>query len=141
MEGRRKFDSIYSKNSCGKVLGYIWENNRGIKKLSLPEIDLNPDQVITKILMLGMIGRLYDPIGLINQFIVTSKILMQDCWKTGLEWDKLRLRCWCEDFIYLREFEIDRHYFGKSNDADISDTQTHRFTDSSVKAHVIHTRQ
>ncbi|GBM18054.1 hypothetical protein AVEN_75491-1 [Araneus ventricosus] len=47
-------DSISSENSCGKVLEYIWESNRDIMKLPLPDIHLNPDQVITKSLMLGI---------------------------------------------------------------------------------------
>ncbi|GBN13576.1 hypothetical protein AVEN_120590-1 [Araneus ventricosus] len=78
---------ISSANSGVKVLGYIWENKGDVMKLSLPEINLNPDQVITKSLMLGIIGRLYDTIGFIEMFTVTFKILMYDCWKTGSEWN------------------------------------------------------
>ncbi|GBN35693.1 hypothetical protein AVEN_82312-1 [Araneus ventricosus] len=40
-------------NSGVRVLGYIWENKGDEVKFSLPEINLNPDQVITKRLMLG----------------------------------------------------------------------------------------
>ncbi|GBN58321.1 hypothetical protein AVEN_105455-1 [Araneus ventricosus] len=70
---------ISSANSGVKVLGYIWENKGDVMKLPLPEINLNPDQVITKRLMLGIIGILYDTIGFIDLFTVTSKILMYDC--------------------------------------------------------------
>ncbi|GBM64845.1 hypothetical protein AVEN_157101-1 [Araneus ventricosus] len=133
---------ISSANSDVNVLGYIWENKEDVMKFSLPEINLNPDQVITKILMLGVIGRLYGPIGFIDPFTVTSKVLKQDCWRAGLELDspfsiriQPRFRCWCEDFVHLIEIKIDRHYFGNSNFADISDIQLHCFTDSSVQAY------
>ncbi|GBM41007.1 hypothetical protein AVEN_250322-1 [Araneus ventricosus] len=110
---------ISSANSGVKVLGYISENKGDVMKLSLPEINLNPDQVITKRLMLGIIRRLCDPIEFIDPFTVTSKVLMQDCWRAGSEWDNAlsidiqrRFRCWYEDFVHPREIKSIGIIFG-----------------------------
>ncbi len=37
--------------------------------------------------MLSQIARIYDPIGLLAAFVIRAKILMQELWQTGVNWD------------------------------------------------------
>ena len=37
--------------------------------------------------MLHSIASLYDPLGLVTPFVLAGKILLQQAWKTGLDWD------------------------------------------------------
>lgn len=52
-------------------LSYKESNNNKVTKREHPKI----------------IGSLYDPIGILNPFTLTARILMQDIWKFGLEWE------------------------------------------------------
>ena len=41
----------------------------------------------TKKSLLSIASRIFDPIGLLSPFTVKAKILFQDLWKRGLEWE------------------------------------------------------
>ena len=43
----------------------------------------------TKREVLRASSKVYDPIGFLNPVIVNAKILMQEIWKAGLQWDEL----------------------------------------------------
>ncbi|XP_015926265.2 uncharacterized protein [Parasteatoda tepidariorum] len=134
---------LKSSSGCCKILGYIWDNRNDLIRIPIPELNiLDSNQEITKRMMLQIIGRVYDPIGLINPFTVTSKILMQECWRAGLEWDdplpldiQSQFKRWCEDLVNLNDIEIDRYYFGNASFSEISNIQLHCFCDSSMKAY------
>ena len=41
----------------------------------------------TKRSVVSHISKVFDPCGILTPFLVTGKILMQDLWRKGLEWD------------------------------------------------------
>lgn len=83
---------MYKKSAYTKVLGYKWNTQEDLLKVELQNL-LKYDgknNGITKREVLQMIGKMYDPIGILNLFTVTTTILMHKIWKAGLNWeDKL----------------------------------------------------
>lgn len=46
-------------------------------------------EVYTKRSLLGLIAKQFDPLGLLSPYTITLKILFQEVWKLGLEWDEI----------------------------------------------------
>lgn len=146
-ELQKRFNEEYSSLKVSdedKVLGYRWnssEDTLGLEMRGFLEKDGMKLNATTKREVLKMIGRLYDPIGFLNPFIVTAKILMQETWKTGIGWDdKLpdellkKWRVWCNQIQNIGRFKISRHYSIGSCKSELRDIQLHCFTDASAKA-------
>lgn len=73
-------------NDTIKALGLIWNPtddyfgfhvNRSENRIST-----------TKRTVLSDIGRLFDPLGFLGPIMTTAKLLMQDVWRIGLDWDE-----------------------------------------------------
>ena len=65
-----------------------------------------------------LVARLFDLLGLIFPFIITAKILFQDLWRKGLEWDVPlpvteldRCEAWIKGLAVVRTLSIPRTYF------------------------------
>lgn len=71
-----------------KALGMNWRpfNDELFYQFKLSQSKIK--RFSTKRMVLSVIASLFDPLGLINPIIVTAKILMQDIWKSKLNWDE-----------------------------------------------------
>ncbi|XP_011858105.1 PREDICTED: uncharacterized protein LOC105555687 [Vollenhovia emeryi] len=49
---------------------------------------LDPLETITKRSILSKISLIFDPLGLLGPVTLTAKIIMQDLWRLGLDWDE-----------------------------------------------------
>lgn len=68
-----------------KTLGTAWNTKSDTIHYNFQlKIDLS---IITKRTILATIGQLYDILGLINPVIVTAKLILQEVWKSQLDWD------------------------------------------------------
>ena len=68
-------------------------------------------------MVLGFIARLFDPLGLFFSFTIAAKILFQDLWRHGLEWDVPlpvteleRCEGWIRDHALVGTLSIPRTY-------------------------------
>lgn len=135
-----RFDS-----SVERVLGMHWKTvtdsfvfiiNR--KRLD-PEI-IEGQRTPTKREVLSTVMSTFDPLGLIASFVVFAKVLLQDIWRSGVEWDEKILdeqdqkwKFWTEQFQYIENLSIPRCYMEEwSNDLTY---ELHVFVDASEVAY------
>ncbi|XP_011858442.1 PREDICTED: uncharacterized protein LOC105555996 [Vollenhovia emeryi] len=126
-----------SKDAESKLVGILWSPSKDTfrYKVSLKEGETR----VTKRVMLSQICRLFDPLGLVGPVITLAKILMQELWSLGIDWDEslpMHLhRAWDQmklQLYLLNELEIPRSVIpGKTN----SQIQIHGFCDASEKAY------
>ena len=67
-----------------KTLGYIWEFSDD--KWLLSQVTFENGKV-TKRSILSFISSLFDPLGLVNPVLVSARVLVQQCWELGIQWD------------------------------------------------------
>ncbi|GFY06936.1 integrase catalytic domain-containing protein [Trichonephila clavipes] len=95
----------------------------------------------SKRFILSVVGRIFDPIGILCPFVIKLKCLLQELWTLGVEWDselppKLRHKWqqWSSEAEGLTEIKIPRFYLGNI-DQEISKCEIHCFSDASKSAY------
>ena len=93
---------------------------------------------MTQRLVLSLVSKVFDPIGLVAPFTVTARLLLKDIWRvSGQQWDTPlvdefvdRFRAWSADLPKLYELTIPGSYFT----GPFEDLELHVFGDSSQDA-------
>lgn len=67
------------------TLGVVWDPLRDHVVCSIEINNLN--ERVTKRTILSCIAKLFDPLDLLGPVIVNAKIIMQQLWLNGVEWD------------------------------------------------------
>lgn len=70
--------------SSTTTLGIVWETCEDLFKIKYNFI---PSECITKRIILSELARLYDPLGFLSPLIIKFKIIFQETWLQGLDWD------------------------------------------------------
>ena len=78
-----------SKDPVVKTLGLSWESKEDV--LSVSAADGPPDTLMTKRNVLKKIAAVFDPLGFVSPFVVVAKILLQELWTRGYDWDDVIL--------------------------------------------------
>ncbi|CAG2233939.1 unnamed protein product [Mytilus edulis] len=125
-----------------KILGMRWnvEND----ELTYAKRTIVPAQgdenSITKREILKESSKIYDPLGLLSPVSIRAKILIQDLWKGGYDWDELLPHTlqseWtrlAQDIETATETTFSRHYFDEISES--SGKTLHVFVDASMKAY------
>ncbi|GFV82250.1 integrase catalytic domain-containing protein [Trichonephila clavipes] len=73
----------FDDESTHKILGLFWDLNEDSFKVRA----VLSDQVSTKRQMLSIIARIFDTLGSVSPSTIILKIILQDLWKAGLDWD------------------------------------------------------
>ncbi|XP_058979028.1 uncharacterized protein LOC131802654 isoform X1 [Musca domestica] len=126
-----------------RVLGIHWLPKSDVFcfELKLHKVDekiLKLQKVPTKREMLSLNMSVFDPFGFLGDFMVTSKIIMQNVWKSGIKWDEKlpsaiysRWKTWLEELPKLKDFKVPRCY---SNGFFNGIVDLHVFVDASEDA-------
>lgn len=92
--------------------------------------------------MLKCLMSLFDPLGLLSIFVVHGKILLQEVWRSGAQWDEkvndeihIRWKNWTRLFEAVRILEIPRCYFPGATKERYRELQLHIFVDASESAY------
>ena len=126
---------LFSEDYRITTLGISWKPNKDIFTFNV-DID-SCSKELTKRNLLSITSKLFDPMGWLSPVVIQFKILMQQTWVRGLQWDERlpddiatlwnRLKA---DLSALRELQIPRAIVTTR----IKNVQIHVFSDASEKA-------
>ncbi|XP_053698718.1 uncharacterized protein LOC128745664 [Sabethes cyaneus] len=96
----------------------------------------------TKRQVLRCVMTLFDPLGLFSPFIIHGKVLIQDLWREGTEWDEqvsdevyMKWQRWIQMIDHITDIRIPRCYFSEATRATYQDSEVHVFVDASEVAY------
>ncbi|XP_058816793.1 uncharacterized protein LOC131680088 [Topomyia yanbarensis] len=130
-----------------RVLGIVWNTGTDAFTFSGRMRDdllryLNGEQRPTKGMVASCVMSLFDPQGFLIPFTIFGRILLQDLWRTGCEWDDEtnddaveKWRCWVSRLQEVEEIRIPRYYFQGGLNLDYTTLQLHVFVDASQNAY------
>uniref|UniRef100_A0A182PX55 Uncharacterized protein n=1 Tax=Anopheles epiroticus TaxID=199890 RepID=A0A182PX55_9DIPT len=85
---------------------------------------------------------LFDPLGLLAPVLILGRIIMQDLWRSGMEWDAetgdrefVKWQQWISLLPGIRALSIPRWYISGAGDVQCETTQLHVFTDASEQTY------
>ena len=124
------------ENVIERTLGVKW--NTITDEFTFSSIT-NKDKPCTKRGILSTVSSIFDPFGFLSPFTVRAKLLLQDIWRSKLEWDediigdikRLWLQ-WIEELSNLEGFRIKRCFISSPYEVRLS--QLHLFSDASIVA-------
>lgn len=126
------------ENVFEKVLGMYWNTDKDNYKFKITA-KFDEIQDPTKRQLLSFVMSIYDPLGLIAHITIHSKIIMQDLWRVGIEWDdkipdsvKEDWSTWLKLLSTLNNLRIPRCYSYAKN---IIKRELHVFCDASARAY------
>ncbi|XP_062704646.1 uncharacterized protein LOC134286949 [Aedes albopictus] len=131
-----------------RVLGIAWIPSEDVLTISVQfKDDLEPllsgEVKPSKRQVLRVVMSFFDPLGLISFYTVHGRILIQDIWRSAVQWDDpitesdfLNWQRWIVRCPNLNEVRIPRCYFpDRSNDECYTNLQLHIFVDASEQAY------
>lgn len=130
-----------------RVLGVVWKPVDDVfcfatvSKREFMKV-LDGEECPTKRIVLSFVMAQFDPVGFLTPITVRGKMLIQDLWRTGCEWDERideasheKWLRWIKMMRNIGALKIPRSYFGDAKSNEIEDLQLHVFTDASETAY------
>ncbi|XP_062712313.1 uncharacterized protein LOC134289800 [Aedes albopictus] len=130
-----------------RVLGMLWDPSKDQLFFCTRMNDettslINEGARPTKRQILRCVMSLFDPLGLLSPFVIHGKVLVQDLWRAGLEWDEpvgdgafVRWRKWIDAMEWVATIRIPRCYFALATECTYCNAQLHAFADASPSAY------
>ncbi|CAG7670918.1 unnamed protein product [Allacma fusca] len=101
------------------VLGLIWRPEEDDYSVKVKIEDLDSQTIVTKRIILSLISRTFDPIGLVSPVLVRGKLLLKEVWLEGKDWDDpvspetaALFVSYIKDLTDLNFVKIPRYIFG-----------------------------
>ncbi|XP_062557682.1 uncharacterized protein LOC134222533 [Armigeres subalbatus] len=123
-------------NNTIKALGLIWNLTDDYFGFHVNQSEYRMS--ITKRAVLSDIGRLFDPLGFLGPTITVAKLLMQDLWRLGLDWDEIlpeellqNWRRFQEQLSYVNQIRKRRLVVPAGS----ARVELHGFSDASLRAY------
>ena len=134
-------DQILDTSPTKKVLGMLWNIPSDTLRFSFKQATSTPP-LSTKREVLQETAKVFDPLGLLQPVTVAAKILIQELWKEGIDWDEplppsldQKWRAVATEIGDATKLEFPCRYFTSDVSVDSSDTELHVFADASQKAY------
>lgn len=128
-------ENSYSDNDIVQVLGLNWNT---LQDEITFKTCLYDSPLVTKREVLKYIGRLFDPLGLVNPLVVQAKIFIQKLWKLDVSWDQvvdlplqLEWNTIVSSLIKISEIKFSRSF----NFLECTHCQIHVFADASMSVY------
>ncbi|XP_046329965.2 uncharacterized protein LOC124113582 [Haliotis rufescens] len=120
-----------------KTLGLMWIAERDVFTFTshIPEMN----STISKRIFLRQIAKLFDPLGFLAPFTVRAKIILQEMWTAGLDWDEeldnnLKRKA-CQWFMELEDLALIQVPRCLRCGLEVKETTLHSFVDASEDAY------
>lgn len=131
-----------------KTLGVLWkaEDDNFTFKSAVPDLNV---MIITKRNFLKKLASIFDPLGFLAPYIMSAKILMQNVWLTGTDWDevvapplKQQITNWFQQLNSLEDIQLPRCLQKEYQEEELDNLSLHTFVDASNLAYgtVVYTR-
>ena len=134
-EDRAKEFKINEGIPTVKTLGIKWQADVDVLTFNLGDTEIAR---MTKQGFLSKLASVFDPLGVIAPFVVKEKVLMQDLWLSGIEWDKdigtslcEKVQLWSSELRNLGEIRVPRSLQPEQ----VVCSTVHTFVDASEKAY------
>ncbi|XP_055632399.1 uncharacterized protein LOC129772895 [Toxorhynchites rutilus septentrionalis] len=126
-----------------RVLGIIWNPMQDVFSFSTKhrenlEVYLNGSVRPTKRIALSAVMGFFDPLGLLGIFTIHGRILVQNLWRTGCEWDEeiddhswTKWKQWTSLLADVEAVRIHRCYIGDFVLSAVESMDLHIFVDAS----------
>ncbi|GFS28562.1 integrase catalytic domain-containing protein, partial [Nephila pilipes] len=122
-----------------QVLGVEWDTDKDVFQIDVQaKIVEASKEPVTKRLLLKLLSKFYDPLGLFAPVTVIVKILFHYTWLSGIKWDELlppavaqQWHKWINEIQCLKDIRIPR-WIGFSETSDVT---IHVFRDASERAY------
>ena len=137
-------ENVLDMDNETKILGMRWNANSDILTFAQQNTVQIDNSQVTKREILRYSSSIYDPLGILGPVTIRAKLLIQNLWKEGYDWDRVlpsnTIKSWCDirDDIQdvLTNTQIPRHYFtGQNENGDNGDIVLHVFVDASQRAY------
>ena len=123
--------------SMQRALGVFWDTKNDVLTFTF-EIEL-VDADMTKRGILRITCRIFDPLGLLLPFLLKAKVLLQELWRLGFDWDQpldeaqiKYWKKWLEGAKDVAKIRLSRQY--APDDKPVEEIQLHIFCDASELA-------
>ncbi|XP_072392451.1 uncharacterized protein [Diabrotica undecimpunctata] len=135
-----------NNKSMEKVLGMWWDlkGDNFIFNLKCNKGNKDVLSVLrkpTKREILQILMSVYDPVGLLANFLIYVKILLQEIWRSNISWDQpiTNEQCqkwlvWLKQLPEIEKVSIPRYFLNKLENWKDTNTQMHIFVDASEHA-------
>ncbi|XP_065083433.1 uncharacterized protein LOC135705588 [Ochlerotatus camptorhynchus] len=140
--GKEKSLNTTAEHASDKVLGMWWctsTDKLTFKVSPRHDSELLSGRVIpTKRQVLSTLMTIYDPLGLIANFLMFLKILLQEIWRSGVAWDEPiatkewnKWQLWLKVLPRIESVRIPRCYRNNTTATELNNIQLHVFVDAS----------
>ena len=126
-----------NKDPVVHALGLSWNSRGDVLTLSVPVVASNFS--LTKRNVLKKIAAVFDPLGFISPFVVIAKVILQELWSRGYDWDEIildevanRIRAWFDQLQKIAMVKVPRCLCENKKEA-FREIVT--FVDASLKAY------
>lgn len=143
----RKNLNMSNEDGAEKILGICWCTESDSFSYSMSK-KANVRQIIerqeppTKREVLRTVMSVFDPLGLLAHYVIYIKILLQDVWRTAIDWDEKitsqhhdRWKKWIGLMPKLEQLKLPRCYLKSYTESQCDDIQLHIFVDASEDAY------
>ena len=120
-----------------RALGVLWNVEQDALEIKVVPKQLAP----TKRGILKQTSTIFDPLGLVAPFVLRAKLILQELWRVGFDWDKPisgplleAWEAWKTELPLLATFSVPRCYLSNHPSAQYAGAQIHIFADASEVA-------
>ena len=131
------FDLDLDSLPVERALGVLWNVEQDTLEIKVVPKQLAP----TKRGILKQTSTIFDPLGLVAPFVLRAKLILQELWRLGFDWDKPisgplldAWEAWKAELPLLATLSVPRCYLSNQPSAQYADAQIHIFADASEVA-------